>query len=49
MKEVGLGTDGETSCNISLVSEPEAQAIQTLQGTAYELEVTCPVSRNAIL
>ena len=49
MKEVGLVTDGETSCNISLVSEPEAQAIQTLQSTAYELEVTCPVSRNAIL
>jgi hypothetical protein len=49
MKEVRLGTDGESSCNIFLVSEPEAQAIQALQDTAYELQVTCPVSRNTSL
>ena len=49
MKEVRLGTDGESSCNIFLVSEPEVQAIQALQDTAYELQVTCPVSRNILL
>jgi phosphotransferase system HPr-like phosphotransfer protein len=49
MKEVRLGTDGETSCDIFLVSEPEAQAIQALQDTAYDLQVTCPVSRNTLL
>ena len=49
MKEVRLGIDGESSCNIFLVSEPEAQAIQALQDTAYELQVTCPVSRNTLL
>ena len=49
MKEVRLGTDGESSCNIFLVSEPEVQAIQALQDIAYELQVTFPVSRDTLL
>lgn len=40
MKEVQFGTNGESPCNIFIVHEAEAQAMQALTESLNELEVT---------
>ena len=39
MKEVKFGTDGESPCNLFVVHEAEAQAMQALAESTNELEV----------
>jgi hypothetical protein len=41
MQEVKFGTNGESPCNIFVVHEAEAQAMQALTETLNELEVSC--------